>query len=260
MLSRHQDRDRTPARRAHSGLHSQLRRIGWAALDLLAPPTCAGCGRVGSSWCAACFARTKLLSGDLCAVCGGAAPAGACPHCADYPSNFDAARSYAVYEDPFKRILLRFKYEHDLALGDLVARMTSQTVLAFTGEVDGLVPVPLGPDRFKSRGYNQVDLFARPLARYIGVPYLPDGLQRKRETRSQVGLTGDQRRQNLSGAFVASPEVVEGRSVLLVDDVFTTGSTGNACARALRAAGAQAVFLFTLARAVGSEEVVTDIV
>lgn len=144
-------------------------------------------------------------------------------------------------------------------MGERTARLVVDVVCSAAADMNLVIPVPLGEDRLRFRGYNQVDLFAGPLAELLGLRYLPGALRRDRETRSQVGLTGDQRRVNLADAFRASAELVAGRRVLLVDDVFTTGSTGNACARALKEAGAAHVFLFTLARAVGKEEVITEI-
>ncbi len=116
--------------------------------------------------------------------------------------------------------------------------------------VDLVIPVPLSPGRSVERGYNQAALLARPLALFTGLDYRPKGLVRCRETRSQVGLSLSERRLNVAGAFQANPSMVSGRSVLSVDDVTTSGTTLQACAEALLAAGAKNVFALTLARAV----------
>jgi ComF family protein len=107
----------------------------------------------------------------------------------------------------------------------------------------------LGSERLEQRGYNQVDLFGRPLADRLGLPYDRKALRRVKQTRSQVGLTPEQRVRNLRSAFRAEEARVAGKHVLLLDDVFTSGSTGSACARALYGAGAETVRVFTLARA-----------
>ncbi len=115
--------------------------------------------------------------------------------------------------------------------------------------VELMIPVPLGKKRLKERGYNQVGLVARPLAYQMGWLYRPDGLRKIRDTRSQVGLTIPQRRENVRNAYQADPQAVRHKSVLILDDVATTGSTILACTEALLAAGAHQVYALTIARA-----------
>jgi len=115
--------------------------------------------------------------------------------------------------------------------------------------VDIMIPVPLGKKRLKERGYNQVGLVARPLAYQIGLRYEPEALWKTRETRSQVGLNVTQRRDNVNNAYQANPDIVKRKSVLIMDDVATTGSTISACTEALLSAGAQEVYVLTIARA-----------
>ena len=109
--------------------------------------------------------------------------------------------------------------------------------------------MPLGRKRLAERGYNQVSLIARPLSMAMRIAYAPNALARQQETRSQVGLTRVQRQQNVRGAFRAKEGRVNGRIVLLMDDVATTGSTLSSCAEALYAAGARDVFAFSVSRA-----------
>lgn len=116
--------------------------------------------------------------------------------------------------------------------------------------VDLLVPVPLAKNRLRERGYNQVSVLARPLSMALGIRFEAGALRRSRETRSQVGLTRAERHDNVHGAFNAEPRRVNGRKILLMDDVATTGSTLSSCAEALYSAGAQDVFAVTVARAV----------
>jgi ComF family protein len=115
-------------------------------------------------------------------------------------------------------------------------------------EIDVVFPVPLSRRRLRERGYNQAALFALPLALGLNVPYRPKALRRVRHTRSQVDLSWGERRENVSGAFAASSDDVSGKTILLVDDVITTGATLNACASALLSAGARAVYAFSVAR------------
>ena len=112
-----------------------------------------------------------------------------------------------------------------------------------------LIPVPLGKKRLKERGYNQVALVARPLAYQLGLRYEPGALAKARDTRSQVGLTISQRSENVQDAYQADSQVVKGKNVLIMDDVATTGSTISACTTALLSAGAQEVYVLTIARA-----------
>ena len=115
--------------------------------------------------------------------------------------------------------------------------------------IDLLIPVPLGKRRLKERGYNQVALVARPLAYLQGLQYEPGALVKARDTRSQVGLSISQRSENVQDAYQADSQVVKGKCVLIMDDVATTGSTISACTTALLSAGAQEVYVLTIARA-----------
>lgn len=116
--------------------------------------------------------------------------------------------------------------------------------------IDVVMPVPLSIARQKQRGYNQAALLARPLAFATGYAYRPKAIQRVRDTVTQVGLSLEQRRHNVVGAFQARSEIVAGKTVLLVDDVATTGATLDACADALLLQGANEVYCLTVARAV----------
>jgi ComF family protein len=120
--------------------------------------------------------------------------------------------------------------------------------------------VPLGLVRFKERGYNQATLLARPIALYLKIPFSSRVLSRTRETRTQVGLTVSERQDNMAGAFQANRKLVDGKTILLVDDVATSGATINACAKALLDAGANGVYGFSLARAVFSLDGMVDLV
>ena len=230
----------------------------WSALDLLSPPDCAGCGRTGSPYCRDCLQRTELIQGEICSICGAPDSLPECAYCAGDPSEFDQARAYAAYSLPFKSILLKLKYRPDASLAGFAARLVSESARPIAPAGGLIIPVPLSAQKQSARGYNQAALVARPLAALLGLQYFPSALRRVRETRSQVGLGGDERRQNLARAFRGEPGIVEGRQVLLVDDVFTTGATGNACALALKQAGAAGVSLFTLARALRHSSSVID--
>jgi ComF family protein len=141
------------------------------------------------------------------------------------------------------------KYRGNIPFGESIALQMEGYVRSLHWPIDLLIPTPLGKKRLKERGYNQVGLVAQPLAYQLGLRYAPDALKKTRETRSQVGLTIAQRSENVQDAYEADLEVVEGKSVLIMDDVATTGSTISACTNALRSAGAQEVYVLTIARA-----------
>jgi ComF family protein len=158
-------------------------------------------------------------------------------------------RAYGKFDGALREALHRLKYQHDIALGESLSKHLIELYNQCKWEVDMIIPVPLSPQRRKERGYNQSGLLARPLAYAEGIPYRPSALRRTLEIRSQVGLTLSERRANVHGAFSADPAAVRGKRVLVVDDVSTTGSTADACAQALRAAGSADIYVITLARA-----------
>jgi ComF family protein len=136
-----------------------------------------------------------------------------------------------------------------MALGDALASHLAEFVDTLGWPIDLVVPVPLGKRRLKERGYNQVGLVARPLALINNWHYRPRALVRTRETRSQVGLTILERKENVSGAFKGNAILCDKSNILLMDDVATTGATLSSCAAALAEAGARSVYALTLARA-----------
>jgi competence protein ComFC len=221
----------------------------WSALDLLFPPVCGGCKRVGSRWCADCQTRVKILDGTLCEVCGLPQDrSGVCDACLAERPHFRALRAWTVFDDPVQTALHKLKYRRDISMGEALASQMAFFVKNLNWKIDLLVPIPLGGKRLKERGYNQVGMIAKPLALALDVRYAPRELMRHKETRSQVGLTKAERRENVRDAFQAGTGV-KGRSVLVMDDVSTTGSTLSAGAKALYSAGARDVYALTVARA-----------
>ena len=164
-------------------------------------------------------------------------------------------RSWAVFDFPIQNALHTLKYRRNMGIGDAIAVQLSEFVRCLNWSTNLLVPVPLGRKRLKERGYNQVGLVARPLAYELGLQYAPRGLWKSRETRSQVGLTISQRRENVHNAYQADVNVVNRKSIMLMDDVATTGSTIQSCAEALLSAGAQDVYALTIARALSHHDI-----
>lgn len=133
-------------------------------------------------------------------------------------------------------------------MGDAIAANMLPFVRGLGWKVDLVAPIPLGKQRLRERGYNQVAMIAKPLAMGLGLKYSPEALARQKETRSQVGLSREERRRNVRDAFRADAGV-RGKIVLIMDDVSTTGSTLSSCAGALYSSGAKDVYALTVARA-----------
>ena len=228
-------------------------RLFWQSLDWLFPPDCGGCERPGTHWCENCQSTTTIIGADICPKCG-TPQAGekTCQNCASLPPVFSSLRSWAIYRGPLREAIHRLKYKQDMSLGEFFSRPMIHLLETLEWPVNLVLPVPLSKERFQQRGYNQAGLLARPLALALNIPYQPGALERWRNTASQVDLSADQRFKNVVGAFKASQRLVKNRSVLVVDDVTTTGATINACAEALLQAGATDVFALTLAKAVRS--------
>ena len=187
----------------------------------------------------------------LCPICGQSLVNDQpCQSCPPGGYHFQALRAWAEFNGPLRSAIHRLKYKGDLALGEILARHMAGLLHNLGWKVDVVVPVPLGVARQQQRGYNQASLLALPLAMACGLPHRPRALHKIRQTRTQVGLSRTARRANVAGAFQADSHLVEGRSILVVDDVATSGVTLDACAAALIEAGAQTVYGLTLARAV----------
>lgn len=164
---------------------------------------------------------------------------------------FTRARAAGVYEDALREAIHALKFGRVRALVRPLGKVMVQTWEADAARVDLIVPVPLHPARVRQRGFNQSELLAREVARTLGLPMRPHALKRCRATAAQSGLGAADRRMNVSGAFEAVERVPE--TVLLIDDVFSTGFTVSACARALLRAGSVAVYVLTAAMALHSE-------
>ncbi len=235
------------------------RQAVWAGLDLIFPPACAGCDRPGGRLCAGCWAALARLEPPVCALCGYPAPAAGASGCAVCQARSAARgapltalaglRSAAFFEGPLQHALHQLKYRRNIALADCLARELAAAWARWDLPAGWVVPVPLSAQRQRERGYNQTGLLARGFADLAGLPYLPAAAVRARHTATQVGLSAAERQANVSGAFAARAHLVAGRSLLLVDDVCTTGATLAACAEALVAAGAASVWGLTLGRA-----------
>ncbi len=239
-----------------------MRRLFRVLLDCVFPATCEACDRplaagAPSCLCAACVGAIVRPAAPLCAPCGvplGDPAAVVCGACRRRPPAFASARAAGVYlraetaGGPLAVAVQAFKYRGRRGLAAPLGALLAERYPFAPDAL--LVPVPLHPARLRARGFNQALLLARQLGRRRGLALAPDALVRTRATAAQPGLPADERRRNLRDAFVVRrPDAVRGQAAVLVDDVLTTGATADACARALLAAGAVRVDVFTLGRA-----------
>ncbi len=221
----------------------------WDFVNFIIPPTCVGCGKLGVQWCATCDLNGQIDLSLMCYHCGTPEASGKC-RCREYSTAYDAVCSLGRYEDPLRKAVVHLKYHNqDRGLGLALGRNLWQNLQTLQWNFDIVTPIPLGDKRMQERGYNQATLIAYPIARLSLAEFFPKAVKRIKETRSQTQLSKEQRRENVKGAFIANDQLVEGCSILLVDDVFTTGSTLDACAQALKLAGASKVYGVTIARA-----------
>jgi ComF family protein len=224
-------------------------------LSLLYPPRCLVCRVLGESGlCAACLSQIAPVTLPFCQTCGHPlTDESGCVNCAVRRPAFTRARALGAYDGVLRAAIHQFKYRDrpQLAapLGLRLAAFARESAPDLNGlRFDALLPMPMHPVRRRLRGYNQSERLARVVASELALPLLTDALVRTRPTRPQVGLTGEARRTNLSGAFtIRHPEAIQGKALLLLDDVVTTGSSLHECALILNAYGAKAVYALTLA-------------
>jgi competence protein ComFC len=221
---------------------SDLKRV---ALDLLFPRWCIGCGREGDYICGACLGKLKAITPPVCPRCGrprddDGTPAG-CPGCAGWTDDLDCLRAPFLFEGVIRDAVHEFKYRNLRSLAPRLAGLLHR-YLASPLPGDVLVPVPIHPKKLRERAYNQSALVARELGRLCGLPVVKDCLVRRKFTPPQARSSGiSERRDNVAGAFACRDGRLKGKEVILIDDVSTSGATMNACAGALKAAGAAAV-------------------
>ncbi len=229
-------------------------------LDLIYPRFCAGCGDIvrgrENHICWDCFSGINIISRPICSLCGDPAEGiieheYTCSWCVNHHPHFDIARSAVRYRGVLKDTMHAFKYNQDVHMvNDLAELLISCARTHYLNEeFDAVTVVPLDAKKKRQRSYNQSTLLASRLAKAIGVKFAEGCARRCRSIRPQVELNARQRRLNVKGAFdVAERAWVKGRSLLLVDDVMTTGATVNELAKVLKEAGAVRVCVATVAR------------
>ena len=210
-----------------------LIRVWEGSLNLIFPPRCAGCGRVDVQWCVRC--RDELDAVPLTLT--------------ERDVEGIVVVSTGAHTDRLRRAVQALKYENRTLLRDPLGKRLSAGFQAVNWPVDAVVPVPLHPSRLATRGYNQAQLLAEEVASSSSLPCLSMAVQRLRDNRSQVDLNQVQRQQNMINAFAADSHDLVDKTILIIDDVCTTGATLTACARAALDAGARAVYGLTVTTA-----------
>jgi len=241
-----------PSRNWPAVLRAWGGRLLHALETTLFPSVCRVCGvplaRPGERVvCRDCLERVQPLGGHRCRRCGLVLDGSSevCGRCAAAPPRFLRHDSFTLYEGEVKRIIHLYKYDGCEPLKHQLCAWVEAAYARLDIPVDGVLAVP--PDRGRRREYAPMDEVARLLARRLGVRFLRRGLRKIRRTPAQVGLRQRERLRNLRGAFVADAALVRGKSVLLLDDVYTTGTTVRECAKALARAGAR-VWAVTIAQ------------
>jgi ComF family protein len=238
-----------------------VKKMSAGLLSLVFPDDCRVCGKPLKNVsrvpvCPACLSEPEPFAAEYQCVCCRTPflnphpldASGRCALCRLGLSGFDAVYAYGSYEGSLRKLIQLFKYGRIPTLAAPLGRLLAAAVpreRAF----DVIVPMPMHWRRRWSRGFNQAELLARTLEKRLGLP-VRNAVRRVKATPPQAGLTAGQRRANMSAAFqIKRPEIVRGKRVLLVDDVFTTGATAGACARTLKRAGAAYIAVLTVARA-----------
>jgi ComF family protein len=246
---------------AMQALVRSIEDAGKWLVSLALPPRCPGCGTITAelhNFCAACWRQIEWLGDAGCEACGQpleATDVENCAACLAKPPVITRTRAAVAYGDATRTLPLRLKYSRKVALAKTMARYMRPLLDVSREPV--LVPVPLHRSRLWARGFNQSALLAAELGRECGLDHDPFVLVRCKRTSALKGMSPTQRKREVAGAFVvAGGAAIESRTVILVDDVLTTGSTANGCAKALRRAGASRVDLICWARVVRPTQLV----
>lgn len=218
------------------GLFASLSQFGALVVDLIFPPSCVHCGRVDVPWCDVCSAELDALPLEI--------------HVAEL-AGFTTSAATGVHTGILQSAVQAFKYYRAPSLALPLGRRLTACIAAQNWQFDMLIPVPLYPSRLAERGYNQSQKLCEVVSEMTGIPCITDALLRHRDTPHQVGLDRQQRLENVADAFTAETRLVAGKTLLIVDDVRTTGATLSACAGAALAAGARAITALTVGVARG---------
>ncbi|HEY8345201.1 MAG TPA: ComF family protein [Bacillota bacterium] len=242
-------------------IFSFCRSLGRGVLDLLYPPlrVCPVCGGSFPKYygdlriCADCLNRLPIITPPLCAVCSRPVrgdESSPCAECRREPRFYRRGKAVFLYTGMIREILHAVKYDFRPELAAAIGTLMAVGIegIPFYDKIDLIIPVPLHPAKVRSRGYNQAELMAEPVAVSLGKPLQTRILVRNRPTKSQSECGRAERKKNIANAFtVINGQAVAGKNILLIDDIATTGYTLSECARVLLLAGAKEVNVLTAA-------------
>jgi len=228
----------------------QVVKFKGIALDLLFPQWCVGCGKEGSFICDSCCHTLKRIISPVCPRCGQPQPDGIlCPSCVSWQAHIDGIRSPFIFDGVMRQAIYQLKYHNLRALATLLADLLWDYLINNPIPAEVLVPVPLHQKRLRERGYNQSCLLARELGKLAKLPVMDNCLIRQRHTVPQARTANvEERRDNIANTFACRDHRLQNKRVLLIDDVATSGATLDACATALKTAGATSVWGLAMAR------------
>ena len=221
-------------------------------LDLIFPPRCVYCGSLGDYLCEHCWAQAQPIGANICIRCGNPlTQRGLCHRCRQEPPDpVRGIRGVFFYTGPIAQGIRSLKYHGVQQLAPILAAPLADYIQSHALDIDFMIPVPLHPQKQAARGFNQSELLAASISRAITLPQRPDLIQRIRPTQPQAQLNRVQRLQNVADAFAPrSGARLHGETILLIDDVATTGATLRACAQVLQRMGAGDIWALTVARA-----------
>lgn len=243
----------------HPSISIPLYKSFWKIVDFIFPPICVGCGLIGERMCPQCINEIKrfdlieenqLMNGDLGTMLESDRSLS--------DQHLDNFFSFAHYNPPISSAIKKLKYNRDIGIAEILANFLFELYNKNKMDIDMIIPVPLNKKRIKERGFNQSLLIAIPFSLMISKQINKQALRRSKETQSQVGLNRHERFLNVTDAFTANRSEVEGKNILLLDDVTTTGATLEACAKALKSAGANDIVALTVARAIQTQNGFSD--
>jgi ComF family protein len=223
-----------PQARSNTGLvfFTEIRHLFDACIDLIFPPRCAGCGRVDYVWCEQC--QLNLASIPIEPIINDTIPF------------MEFVASTGLHDGLLKEAVQGIKYGNVKLLGEELGKRLAECVQTQDWTIDTMIPVPLHETRLKQRGYNQAQVLCEYAATQLEIPCVPQALKREIYSQSQVGLSAEERKKNVENVFSAKSDLVSNRSIIIVDDVCTTGSTLSECAKVLLDAGARQVYGLTV--------------
>lgn len=233
-----------------------IKKISDGAADILFPRRCAVCSKIlkgtEKGICVLCRGKLTYIKSPFCKICGRQLEEGdgdTCLDCAGCSHSFISGEGAFVYDDLIKRAVYNFKYSNRREHGETLAREIVNQCGDYISSCrpDILIPVPIHRKRYIKRGYNQSEILARFVGGYTGINVRSDILFRTKNTKPQKSLTRRERMENLKGSFAICREKARGiNTVILIDDIYTTGSTIENCSRLLRAAGVENIYFVCL--------------